>query len=50
MVRVFHEGEVVFGGIVDEQNTRLSGEGFSVEVVCRSWEALLLDNRLSPPC
>ena len=48
VVRVFHEGEVVFGGIVDEQNTRLSGEGFSVEVVCRSWEALLLDNEAQP--
>lgn len=48
VVRVFHEGEVVFGGIVDEQNTRLSGEGFSVELVCRSWEALLLDNEAQP--
>ena len=48
VVRVFHEGEVVFGGIVDEQNTRLSGDGFSVELVCRSWEALLLDNEAKP--
>lgn len=47
-VRVFHEGQVVFGGIVDEQNTSISGEGFQVEVVCRSWEALLLDNEAKP--
>lgn len=47
-VRVFHEGEVVFGGIVDEQNTRVSGEGFQVELVCRGWEALLLDNEAKP--
>lgn len=47
-IRVFHEGTVVFGGVVDEQNTRVSGEGFQVEVVCRSWEALLLDNEAKP--
>ena len=44
VVRVFHQGQVVFGGIVDEQNTRVDGEGFTVELVCRSWEAILLDN------
>lgn len=48
VVRIFHEGQVVFGGIVDEQNTRLSGEGFQVELVCRGWEALLLDNEAQP--
>lgn len=48
VVRVFHDGQVVFGGIVDEQNTSVSGEGFQVELVCRSWEALLLDNEAKP--
>jgi hypothetical protein len=48
VVRVFHQGKVVFGGIVDEQNTSLSGEGFRVELVCRSWEARLLDNEARP--
>ena len=48
VVRVFHEGKVVFGGVVDEQNTSLSGEGFVVELLCRSWEALLLDNEARP--
>lgn len=48
VVRVFHQGKVVFGGVVDEQNTTLSGEGFRVELVCRSWEARLLDNEARP--
>lgn len=48
VVRVFHQGQVVFGGIVDEQNTRVDGEGFTVELVCRSWEAILLDNEACP--
>ena len=47
-VRVFREGEVIFGGIVDEQNTLLDGRGLEVEVVCRSWEAILLDNEAQP--
>lgn len=48
VVRIFHQGRLVFGGIVDEQNTTLSGEGFRVELVCRSWEARLLDNEARP--
>ena len=48
VVRVFHQGQVAFGGIVDEQNTALSGEGFTVELNARSWEALLLDNEARP--
>ncbi len=48
VVRVFHQGQVSFGGIVDEQNTALSGEGFTVELIARSWEALLLDNEARP--
>ena len=48
VVRIFHQGKLVFGGIVDEQNTTLSGEGFRVELVCRSWEARLLDNEARP--
>lgn len=47
-VRVFHQGQVVFGGVVDEQNTSLSEDGLAVELVCRSWEALLLDNEARP--
>ena len=44
----FRQGQVAFGGIVDEQNTTLSGEGFTVELIARSWEALLLDNEARP--
>lgn len=47
-VRAVHQGEVVFGGPVDEQNTRLTEDGLRVELVCRSWEALLLDNEAQP--
>ena len=43
-VLAYREGQGVFRGIVDEQNTRLTGSGLSVELVCRSREALLLDN------
>lgn len=48
VVRVFHEGKLLFGGIVDEQNAVLSESGLQVELVCRSWEALLLDNEAQP--
>ena len=48
VVRVFHEGKLLFGGIVDEQNATLSESGLQVELVCRSWEALLLDNEAQP--
>ncbi len=41
-------GETVFRGIVDEQNTTLSSGGLTVELVCRSLEALLLDNEAPP--
>lgn len=47
-VAVYEEGRTVFRGIVDEQNTRLSPEGIWVELVCRSMEALLLDNEACP--
>lgn len=40
--------EVVFRGIVDEQNTLLSASGLTVELVCRSREAILLDNEAEP--
>ena len=36
VVRVFHEGKLLFGGIVDEQNATLSESGLQVELVCRS--------------
>ncbi len=38
----------IFRGIVDEQNTALSTDGISIELVCRSLEALLLDNEAKP--
>lgn len=44
----YENGEAVFRGIVDEQNTLLSGEGLTVELVARSMEALLLDNEAQP--
>ena len=47
-VRAYREGQVVFGGIVDEQNTFLDGDGVRVELVCRSWEGILLDNEAQP--
>lgn len=43
------EGEkLVFRGLVDEQDTELSSSGLTVELVCRSLEALLLDNEALP--
>lgn len=47
-VAVYDGGRGVFRGIVDEQNTRLTQEGLFVELVCRSMEALLLDNEAEP--
>ena len=47
-VLVYEGGEAVFRGIVDEQNTRLEADGIWVELVCRSLEALLLDNEACP--
>lgn len=47
-VCMYDGGRGVFRGIVDEQNTRLTSSGLSVELVCRSREALLLDNEAEP--
>lgn len=47
-VYMYDGGKGVFRGIVDEQNTRLTSEGLFVELVCRSREALLLDNEAEP--
>lgn len=47
-VLIYRDGKGVFRGIVDEQNTRLAASGLSVELVCRSREALLLDNEAEP--
>lgn len=47
-VYMYDGGKGVFRGIVDEQSTRLSKEGLFVELVCRSREALLLDNEAEP--
>lgn len=47
-VAVYDQGQGVFRGIVDEQHTRLSASGLTVELVCRSREALLLDNEAEP--
>ncbi len=47
-VAVYEGGYAVFRGIVDEQNTRLEADGIWVELVCRSLEALLLDNEACP--
>lgn len=47
-VVLYQGGEAVFRGIVDEQNTALSASGITVELVCRSLEALLLDNEAEP--
>ena len=37
-----------FRGLVDEQNTSLDPSGLQVELVCRSLEAILLDNEALP--
>jgi len=47
-VELYEKGEPAFRGIVDEQNTTLSAAGLTVELVCRSGEALLLDNEAQP--
>lgn len=47
-VCAYEGGRGVFRGIVDEQNTWLTGEGLFVELICRSREALLLDNEAEP--
>lgn len=47
-VVVYDGGVAVFRGIVDEQNTRLDTQGIWVELVCRSLEAILLDNEACP--
>lgn len=47
-VAVYDRGRGVFRGIVDEQHTRLNASGLTVELVCRSREALLLDNEAEP--
>ena len=47
-VLVMQERDGIFRGIVDEQITGLSNEGLTVELICRSREALLLDNEAEP--
>ncbi len=47
-VFVYDNGKLLFRGIVDEQNTLLTSAGLTVELVCRSLEALLLDNEAPP--
>ncbi len=47
-VELFENGTVLFRGLVDEQNTSLSARGLSAELVCRSGEAVLLDNEAPP--
>lgn len=47
-VLAYDGGQGVFRGVVDEQTARLTGEGLFIELVCRSREALLLDNEAEP--
>ena len=47
-VRLLENGENFFRGIVDEQNTSLSSTGLHTELICRSMEAVLLDNEAQP--
>jgi len=47
-VRVYEGGRGVFRGVVDEQITKLTSAGLTVELVCRSREALLLDSEAEP--
>lgn len=43
-VELFDENGVIFAGIVDEQNETYTAEERQTELVCRSFEAVLLDN------
>lgn len=47
-VLLYDQGQGIFRGVVDEQNTRLTSDGLFVELICRSQEALLLDNEAEP--
>lgn len=47
-IKAYFEGKLIFSGIVDEQNTKLSSSGITVEIVARSLAALLLDNEAMP--
>lgn len=47
-ISLYEGGKPVFRGVVDEQNTTLSSSGLTLELVCRSMEALLLDNEAQP--
>lgn len=47
-VRLLEGGKIFFRGVVDEQNTDLSSSGLHTELICRSLEALLLDNEAEP--
>ncbi len=47
-VFVYHEGELLFSGMVDEQITTLNNNGLAVELICRSMAAVLLDNEAKP--
>ena len=47
-VWVYGEKEVLYGGVVDEQTSFWEEEGKRVELVCRSWEGVLLDNEAQP--
>ncbi len=47
-VLVLEGGDTLFWGVVDEQNARLAADGLLIELVCRSREALLLDNEAEP--
>lgn len=47
-ITVERGGVLWFCGVIDEQNTTLSKQGVQVELVCRSLEAVLLDNEAKP--
>lgn len=47
-IEAFHQGKLWFCGLVDEQNTTLNTSGLQVELLCRSLEAILLDNEAPP--
>lgn len=47
-VSAYEGEELLFRGVVDEQSAQLSGQGLCIELVCRSPEAVLLDNEAPP--
>lgn len=47
-VSAYKNSEMIFNGVVDEQNTSRGSDGIFTEIICRSLSALLIDNEAEP--